>query len=391
MSDICKKIHEILAYITFSSYLCNRKWKVGIAQLVRVSPWHGGGLDDEDVESSDNNDNNNKENENEIKEENINKNENIENNQNDNNNDVKDNDDKNKDNGNSNNIKPEDNKVNNTENKETNNNENNIKEDNDNDNLTNNELTEDEADNNIENNTEKKTKKKKKKGGKRKKKLLELEEEITEKDLLIDEIHQEYKKIQNELSNYKTEINSLQNYITQLEAGLGVNAQINNLKNIIYEKEQLLLTISDQITEYQSQCDDIIAGKSTKEKEEQVKLLVNEVNAIRSKIINIITFNKRISNFDEFINCVDLIQQLNNDNQNENGSNTKEGIDNKIKIAFEKINYLIDIYKQNNEDYYHKLIKDIFKIYEKEENNTNEEQNINDDNKEKIDEEKEEK
>ena len=88
---------------------------------------------------------------------------------------------------------------------------------------------------------------------------------------------------------------------------------------------------------------------------------------------------------------MDLIQQLTNDNQNGKGSNTKEGIDNKIKIAFEKINYLIDIYKQNNEDYYHKLIKDIFKIYEKEENNTNEEQNINDDNKEKIDEDKEEK
>ncbi len=185
--------------------------------------------------------------------------------------------------------------------------------------------------------------------------------------------------MQNELTNYKTEINSLQNYITQLEARLDINAQINNLKNIIYEKEQLLLTISDQIAEYQSQCDDIIAGKSIKEKEEQIKLLINEVKAIRSKIINIITFNKRISNFDEFINCVDLIQQKNND-KNESDSN------NKIKIAFEKINYLIDIYKQNNEDYYHKLIKEIYKIYEKDNNNNNITDDNNKDNNNNIEE-----
>jgi chromosome segregation ATPase len=218
-----------------------------------------------------------------------------------------------------------------------------------------------------------KAKKKKKKGGKRKKKLLELEEEINEKDSLIDEIHQEYKKIQNELTSYKTEINSLQNYITKLEAGLDINTQINNLKNIIYEKEQLLLTLSDQIAEYQSQCDDIIAGKSLKEKEEQIKLLISEVKAIRGKILNIITFNKRISNFDEFINCVDLIQQIKNDNSSDNN--------NKIKIAFEKINYLIDIYKQNNEDYYNKLIREIFKIYEKD-NNVNEDNNNKEENRE---------
>lgn len=194
-----------------------------------------------------------------------------------------------------------------------------------------------------------------------------MEEKLSEKDNLIEEINQEYKNVQNELINYKSEINSLQNYITQLEAGLDVNSQINNLKNIIYEKEQLLLTMSDQLSEYQSECDDIIFGKSLKEKEEQIKILINEVKAIRNKILNIITFNKRISNFDEFINCVDIIQQLNDDNKN----NIEEDVKNKIKIAFEKINYLIDIYKQNNENYYHKLIKEIFKIYES--NNINNE------------------
>ena len=302
--------------------------------------WEDYNFDDEDIESSDNNnENNNKDNSKiKINELNIsieNNNQSDENNKKDiiiNNNIIKQEDNNNKD------IKYEIN-----------------------DNIINENKVYSEDDN--ENKQEKKIKKKKKKGKKRKK-VLELEEKISEKDNIIEEINLEYKNIQKELSDYKSEINSLQNYITQLEAGLDVNSQINNLKNIIYEKEQLLLTISDQIAEYQSQCDDIIMGKSTKEKEEQIKLLINEVKAIRNKIINLITFNKRISNFDEFINCVDIIEQLNN----EKGENKiDDSVNNKIKIAFEKINYLINVYKQNNEDYYHKLIKEIFKIYENEE------------------------
>ena len=270
------------------------------------------------------------------------------------------------------------NKINNNEKDEINNEIKEIKE-NDNINNDNNDLTEDDN----ENLTEKKEgkKKKKKKLSKRKKKLLELEEKMIEKDSLIEEINQQYNNIEIELLNYKSEINSLQNYITQLEAGLDINSQINNLKNIIYEKEQLLLTITDQISEYQSNCDDIIIGKSMKEKEEQIKLLINEVKAIRNKIINIITFNKRISNFDEFINCVDIIQQLNNNDIN-------ESVNNKIKIAFEKINYLINVYKQNNEEYYHKIIREIFQKYGNENKNLNitkkDEENKDNNNEEEV-------
>ena len=61
---------------------------------------------------------------------------------------------------------------------------------------------------------------------------------MIEKDSLIEEINQQYNNIEIELLNYKSEINSLQNYITQLEAGLDINSQINNLKNIIYENDK---------------------------------------------------------------------------------------------------------------------------------------------------------
>ena len=37
-SDICENFHVFLADIRFSYYLCTRNTKVGIAQLVRVSP-----------------------------------------------------------------------------------------------------------------------------------------------------------------------------------------------------------------------------------------------------------------------------------------------------------------------------------------------------------------
>ena len=61
---------------------------------------------------------------------------------------------------------------------------------------------------------------------------------------------------------------------------------------------------------------------------------------------------------------MDIIQQLNNSNK------LNDKVDNKIKIAFEKIKYLIEVYKENNENYYHKIINEIFHIYndEKKEN-----------------------
>ena len=63
-----------------------------------------------------------------------------------------------------------------------------------------------------------------------------------------------------------------------------------------------------QIKEYQSKSDDIILGKTNKNMEKQIEILLNEVKGIRKRLLNIVTFNDRINNFDDFINNIEIIQ-----------------------------------------------------------------------------------
>ena len=196
--------------------------------------------------------------------------------------------------------------------------------------------------------------KKKKKKFKKKKKLKtcsELEQQLLDKDEIIQVLNLELNKIKNDSEGYISEINSLQNYIKNLEKGLGVDEYISNLENLLKTKEELLLTLSDQIKEYQSKCDDVILGKTSYEKEEQISLLANEVRAIRNRIMNLINFNGRIENFEEFMNIFeDIKRNLENNEKN--------------KVMVEKINNLIKVYKHNDLIYWNKLVQEIFGIFE---------------------------
>ena len=77
---------------------------------------------------------------------------------------------------------------------------------------------------------------------------------------------------------------------------------------------------------------------SDEDKDKQIQLLINEINSIKKKFLNDITYNNRITNFEEFIKNIEKINELNN-----------EIIDPEIQDAFAKLNELIEIYK-NNED-----------------------------------------
>ena len=207
--------------------------------------------------------------------------------------------------------------------------------------------------NDEENTNDSMSNKKKKKKFKKKKKLKtcsELEQQLLDKDEIIQVLNLELNKIKNDSEGYISEINSLQNYIKNLEKGLGVDEYISNLENLLKTKEELLLTLSDQIKEYQSKCDDVILGKTSYEKEEQISLLANEVRAIRNRIMNLINFNGRIENFEEFMNIFeDIKRNLENNEKN--------------KVMVEKINNLIKVYKHNDLIYWNKLVQEIFGIF----------------------------
>ena len=180
---------------------------------------------------------------------------------------------------------------------------------------------------------------------------LQLNEKILEKDMIIEELTESISKFEKEYKLSLKQIASMKNQISDLEKGLGIDEKMNNLQKLISQKEEQIIILTDQVNEYQSKCDEIIMGNNSKNKDEQIKLLFNEVKSIRNKIQNILTFEGRIDNYDEFIKLFSqLINYLEN-NENE-----------EIKIICEKFKYLMENYELNGIIFYNRIIQEIFGI-----------------------------
>ena len=169
--------------------------------------------------------------------------------------------------------------------------------------------------------------------------------------MIIEDLSEEYNKLDKEFKLTCKEINMLQNQISKLEQNLGVEEEINKLKSIINEKEKLIIIFSDQIKEYQSHCDDIIIGNSIEEKDEQIKILLNEVKGIRSRLQNLVSFEGRINDFDEFLEIINKIRDY-----------IYKSDDKEIQQYYEHLNILVENYELNGQKYYNKLIQEIFGI-----------------------------
>ena len=141
----------------------------------------------------------------------------------------------------------------------------------------------------------------------------------------------------------------MKKYISKLEKNLGIEEQMNNMRNLLAEKDQVLVNLSYQIKEYQSKVDDIIIGKTEESKDKQIQMLLNEVKGIRKRILNIITLNDRITNFDEFVEAINTIKQLESKNKDKN-----------IDKAFDQLTYLMEIYQQNDDNAYSKFVNEIY-------------------------------
>jgi hypothetical protein len=186
--------------------------------------------------------------------------------------------------------------------------------------------------------------------------IVQSNEKLLEKDMIIEELTEEFNKLDKEYKLCCKEIITLQNHISQIEKNIGVEEHINNLKQIINEKENIIMDFSEQIKEYQSQCDDIIAGNSMEEKDEQIKMLINEVKGIRTRLQNLISFEGRINDFDEFL---DIMRKIKN--------YIYKSDDKDIKQYYEQLNLLVETYELNGQKFYNKIIQEIFGInYEEE-------------------------
>ena len=126
---------------------------------------------------------------------------------------------------------------------------------------------------------------------------------------------------------------------------------MDELRNALEDKEELVKNLSNQISEYQSKTDLILNNNSEEDKNTIIEILMNEVKAIRQKIIDLISFNGRIDNYQEFINVINLIKNNVNDLDDNDD----------LKDAFGRLNILINSFEINDDITKMKLLREISK------------------------------
>ena len=168
---------------------------------------------------------------------------------------------------------------------------------------------------------------------------------------LIKDITEEMNKWKQEYYKLSKINDLLKEKISKLEKNLGVEEEIQSLKDILSKKDELLMNLTLQIKEYQSKSDDIILGRSNKSKDRQIEILLNEVKGIRKRLLNMVTLNERITDFEEFMSNIKIIQEVENKVKDKN-----------LKKAFEQLNFLIEEYKLSNDMAYNDFLVKLFMI-----------------------------
>jgi len=185
------------------------------------------------------------------------------------------------------------------------------------------------------------------------KKSNNLEEKISNSDDedLIKDITEEMNRWKKAYYNLSKVNDYLQDKISKSESEMGVEEEMKNLKELLSKKDELLMNLTLQLKEYQSKCDEIIIGRTIKNKDKQIEILLNEVKAIRKRLLNFVTLNERITNFDDFMNSINTIKELESKVKDRN-----------IKKAFEQLDNLIEIYKLNNDMAFNDFMMKLFMI-----------------------------
>ena len=168
---------------------------------------------------------------------------------------------------------------------------------------------------------------------------------------LIKDITTEMNRWKQEYYNLSKINDLLKEKILNLEKNLGIDEEIKYLKEVLYKKDKLLMDLTLQIKEFQSKSDDIILGKTEKNKEKQIEILLNEVKGIRKRLLNMVTLNEGINNFEDLINNIKVLQKI------ENKIKDKE-----VKKALEQLNKLIHEYELNNDMAYNKFLVKLYNI-----------------------------
>ena len=179
-----------------------------------------------------------------------------------------------------------------------------------------------------------------------------IQNKLEEKDKIIEKLSKKNKEWEEDLYNHTKELKYLKNYISELEEGIGSSEQMDDLRNALEDKDELIKNLSNQISEYQSKCNLILKNISNEDKDKKIEILIKEIKVIRQKIIDMISFNGRIENYHEFVN---VINQIKNNVFEYINSNEE------LQDAFEKLDNLMICCQINDDISNMKLIRELSK------------------------------
>ena len=184
------------------------------------------------------------------------------------------------------------------------------------------------------------------------KKEEDIRNKLEEKEKIIKKLSKKNKELEEDFYNHSKELKYLQKYISELEEGIGSSEQMDDLRNALEDKDELIKNLSNQINQYQNKCDLILKNVSNEDKDKKIEILIKEIKVIKQKIIDLISFNGRIENYNEFVNVINLIK-----------NNINQFIDSNDELndAIQKLDNLMSCYQVKDDISKMKLLREISK------------------------------
>ena len=144
------------------------------------------------------------------------------------------------------------------------------------------------------------------------------------------------------------DIVDMSNIVIMPDIEHGDNMQIEQL----IQKNEEINSLSSQLKIYQMKSSLIIEGKSTLPQQQQIQCLINEINVLKQRINELLTFNNRVDSFDDLIITLNSIISIISEHKKKDKS---------FENDFIKLTNLLQTYSKNNDSICNSIIEDMYK------------------------------
>lgn len=180
----------------------------------------------------------------------------------------------------------------------------------------------------------------------------QLKSKVNELNLQVEKLTKENADWEKEYYSYLKQLEILKQHIDKLHTENGTINDLNHFKEVLIQKNEEIKSLSSQLKTYHMKSAFIIEGKSTLPQQQQVQCLINEINVLKQRIKELLTFNYRIDSFDDLIIILNSIMSIINEHKKKDKS---------FESDYNKLNNLLKIYSKNNDSICNSIIEDMYK------------------------------